>query len=150
MATAVVTTPSVTSRNLPSPFPVSRVVAAVVLLSGATLQLIEELIEPPFASDTERFAWMAQHATPHAIDVGIGLAVIPLLIASVLLLVRLARQLVVSDKTVRNHVSSVFSKLNVADRAQAIVRARESGLGTSHEGCTFRGGQPRHRPVPAK
>jgi len=33
MATAVVSTPSVTSRNLPSPFPVSRVVAAVVLVS---------------------------------------------------------------------------------------------------------------------
>jgi DNA-binding NarL/FixJ family response regulator len=41
----------------------------------------------------------------------------------------IARRLVVSDKTVRNHVSSVFSKLHVADRAQAIVRARESGLG---------------------
>jgi DNA-binding NarL/FixJ family response regulator len=46
----------------------------------------------------------------------------------------IARRLVVSDKTVRDHVSSVFSKLNVADSAQAIVRARESGLGTSHEG----------------
>ena len=43
----------------------------------------------------------------------------------------IARRLVVSDKTVRNHVSSVFSKLHVADRAQAIVRARESGLGDS-------------------
>ena len=43
----------------------------------------------------------------------------------------IARRLVVSDKTVRNHVSSVFSKLHVADRAQAIVRARESGLGGS-------------------
>jgi DNA-binding NarL/FixJ family response regulator len=43
----------------------------------------------------------------------------------------IARRLVVSDKTVRNHVSSVLSKLHVADRAQAIVRARESGLGDS-------------------
>ena len=43
----------------------------------------------------------------------------------------IARRLVVSDKTVRNHVSSVFTKLHVADRAQAIVRARESGLGGS-------------------
>jgi DNA-binding NarL/FixJ family response regulator len=43
----------------------------------------------------------------------------------------IARRLVVSDKTVRNHLSSVFSKLHVADRAQAIVRARESGLGES-------------------
>jgi DNA-binding NarL/FixJ family response regulator len=42
----------------------------------------------------------------------------------------IARRLVLSDKTVRNHVSNIFAKLQVADRAQAIVRARESGLGT--------------------
>jgi DNA-binding NarL/FixJ family response regulator len=35
---------------------------------------------------------------------------------------------VVSDKTVRNHVSNILGKLQVADRAQAIVRAREAGL----------------------
>ena len=29
-----------------------------------------------------------------------------------------------------NHVSAIFSKLQVADRAQAIIRAREAGLGT--------------------
>jgi DNA-binding NarL/FixJ family response regulator len=34
-----------------------------------------------------------------------------------------------SPKTVRNHVSNVFSKLQVRDRAEAIVRAREAGLG---------------------
>ncbi|MCO6451383.1 MAG: response regulator transcription factor [Caldilineales bacterium] len=32
-------------------------------------------------------------------------------------------------KTVRNHVSNIFSKLQVADRSQAIIRAREAGLG---------------------
>ena len=40
-----------------------------------------------------------------------------------------ARRLAVSPKTVRNHLSNVFTKLQVADRAQAIVRAREAGLG---------------------
>ncbi|MGO4430286.1 DNA-binding response regulator, partial [Streptomyces sp. MCAF7] len=29
----------------------------------------------------------------------------------------------------RNHVGSIFAKLQVRDRAQAIVRAREAGLG---------------------
>jgi DNA-binding NarL/FixJ family response regulator len=41
----------------------------------------------------------------------------------------IARALFLSQKTVRNHVSNIFTKLHVADRAQAIVRAREAGLG---------------------
>jgi DNA-binding NarL/FixJ family response regulator len=41
----------------------------------------------------------------------------------------ITRRLVVSPKTVRNHISNIFAKLQVADRAQAIVRAREAGLG---------------------
>jgi DNA-binding NarL/FixJ family response regulator len=32
-------------------------------------------------------------------------------------------------KTVGNYVSMIFTKLQVADRAQAIIRAREAGLG---------------------
>ena len=43
----------------------------------------------------------------------------------------IARQLVIAHKTVRNHVSNIFSKLQVADRAQAIIRAREAGMGRS-------------------
>lgn len=42
---------------------------------------------------------------------------------------QIAELLVVSIKTIRNHVSTIFSKLQVADRAQAVVRAREAGLG---------------------
>jgi DNA-binding NarL/FixJ family response regulator len=41
----------------------------------------------------------------------------------------IARRLVVSDKTVRNHVSNVFGKLHVADRAEAVARARDAGMG---------------------
>ncbi len=41
----------------------------------------------------------------------------------------IADQLDLSLKTVRNHVSNIFSKLQVADRSQAILRAREAGLG---------------------
>jgi DNA-binding NarL/FixJ family response regulator len=41
----------------------------------------------------------------------------------------IAIRLNVSVKTVRNHVSNIFSKLQVVDRAQAIIRAREAGLG---------------------
>ena len=42
----------------------------------------------------------------------------------------IGRQLMISAKTVRNHVSNVFAKLQVTDRAQAIIRAREAGLGS--------------------
>ncbi len=41
----------------------------------------------------------------------------------------IAERLTLSSKTVGNHISNIFSKLQVADRAQAIVRAREAGLG---------------------
>lgn len=41
----------------------------------------------------------------------------------------IAEKLVLSPKTVRNHVSNILSKLQVTDRAQAIMKARDSGLG---------------------
>ena len=43
----------------------------------------------------------------------------------------IAQRFVLSPKTVRNHVSNIFTKLQVADRAHAIVRARDAGLGRS-------------------
>lgn len=41
----------------------------------------------------------------------------------------IAQRLTISTKTVSNHISNIFNKLHVADRAQAIVRARQAGLG---------------------
>lgn len=41
----------------------------------------------------------------------------------------IAEQLILSPKTVRNYITEIFSKLQVADRAQAIIRARNAGLG---------------------
>ncbi len=40
----------------------------------------------------------------------------------------IAERLVLSPKTVRNYISEIYSKLQVADRIQAVLRARESGL----------------------
>jgi DNA-binding NarL/FixJ family response regulator len=41
----------------------------------------------------------------------------------------IAARLGLSEKTVRNNVSNVFAKLQVADRAAAVARARDAGLG---------------------
>lgn len=45
----------------------------------------------------------------------------------------IAAQLNITVKTVSNHISNIFSKLRVADRAQAIIRAREAGLGKGEQ-----------------
>lgn len=41
----------------------------------------------------------------------------------------IARELSLSPKTIANNVSNIFGKMQVADRAEAIIRAREAGLG---------------------
>lgn len=43
---------------------------------------------------------------------------------------QVAARLSLSEKTVRNHITSIFAKLEVENRAQAIVRAREAGFGS--------------------
>ena len=44
----------------------------------------------------------------------------------------ISRRFFLSPKTVRNHISNIFTKLRVADRAEAIVRARAAGLGQNN------------------
>ena len=43
----------------------------------------------------------------------------------------IAARLSLAPKTVRNHVSNIFTKLQVATRAEAIIRARDAGLGST-------------------
>lgn len=51
------------------------------------------------------------------------------LVAQGLTNAEIARRLFLSEKTVRNHVSAIFGKLDVNDRAAAVTRARDAGLG---------------------
>jgi DNA-binding NarL/FixJ family response regulator len=44
---------------------------------------------------------------------------------------QIAQHLLISQKTFINHISNIFHKLQVTDRAQAIVKARQAGLGRS-------------------
>ena len=46
----------------------------------------------------------------------------------------IAHDLMISLKTVRNHVSNIFTKLQVSDRSAAIVKAREAGFAAPSEG----------------
>jgi DNA-binding NarL/FixJ family response regulator len=46
----------------------------------------------------------------------------------------IARRLVLSDKTVRNHVSAILTKLCAATRAEVVARARDAGLGSNGAG----------------
>jgi DNA-binding NarL/FixJ family response regulator len=51
-------------------------------------------------------------------------------------------QLGLSMKTVQNHISSIFGKLQVADRAQAIVRARDAGFRPADTASLHKGSFP--------
>ena len=67
----------------------------------------------PFPSLTEREAEILELAAQGTNNAGI------------------ARRLGISDKTVRNHVSNIFMKVQVADRAELVAKARDAGIGES-------------------
>jgi DNA-binding NarL/FixJ family response regulator len=104
-----------------------RVVAAgdALLSPSITRRLIEDYARRPPAR--ERPAALAE-LTPRELEV-------LRLIARGLSNGEIARHLVVGDATVKTHVARIFAKLDVHDRAQAVVLAYESGL--VQPGTTF-------------
>jgi DNA-binding NarL/FixJ family response regulator len=98
---------------------VRMVAAGDALLSPAiTRRLIESYTRrPPPAAQPAPLAEL----TPRELDV-------LKLVARGLSNAEIARELVVGDATVKTHVARIFSKLDLHDRAQAVVLAYESGL----------------------
>lgn len=98
----------------------------------------EAIFSPSIAERMLHF-FAVQPAVPHeTVQVSLDPALAALtererevleLIASGLTNSAIAERLVISPKTVRNYITEIFSKLQVADRAQAIIRARDAGLG---------------------
>jgi DNA-binding NarL/FixJ family response regulator len=103
-----------------------RVVAAgeALLAPAITRRLIEDFARRPRPS--ARPAELAE-LTPRELEV-------LLLIARGSSNTDIARELVLSGATVKTHVARIFSKLDVHDRAQAVVLAYESGLVTPGDG----------------
>jgi DNA-binding CsgD family transcriptional regulator len=89
----------------------------------------EAIFGPAVAQRMLRFFTPAPVADPFPQLTGREREVLGLL-AAALSNATIASRLGLSPKTVANHISSIFNKLQVADRAQAILRARDAGLGT--------------------
>src|SRR5665213_1288464 len=123
-----------------SVFAAMRAGARGYLLKGAEQQEIERAIRAAAAGEAIFGPQIAQRVVAHfASGAGSTAAAFPSLTErerEVLEMVAagkgnatIAHELMISLKTVRNHVSNVFTKLQVSERAQAIVKAREAGLG---------------------
>jgi DNA-binding NarL/FixJ family response regulator len=93
---------------------------------GIAERLIHYFASPPATSAGTR---SAATGTPVFPDLTEREREVLALIAQGLTNSAIAERLVLSSKTVRNYITEIFSKLQVADRAQAIIRARNAGLG---------------------
>jgi DNA-binding NarL/FixJ family response regulator len=90
------------------------------LLPAITAKVIAEFSKIP-RSTPNRASEMADALSPREME-------ILLLVASGDSNKEIAEKLVISEGTVKNHLSSILSKLNARDRLQAVIRARELGL----------------------
>lgn len=90
------------------------------LLPAITAKVIAEFSKIP-RSAPNRASEMVDALSPRELE-------ILLLVASGDSNKEIAEKLVISEGTVKNHLSSILSKLNARDRLQAVIRARELGL----------------------
>lgn len=122
-------------RRLAAMIPNARLVA---LESRNHILLESEPAWPRFVDELRRFL-PSNRAIPMTVQAGsaaVGVAALSAREREVLGLVargfdnhEIAARLFISEKTVRNHINSIFSKLDVKTRAQAILRALDAGFG---------------------
>ncbi len=89
----------------------------------------EAIFSPGIAERLIHYFATPAAAAPHFPDLTDREREVLALIAQGLTNSAIAERLALSPKTIRNYITEIFSKLQVADRAQAIVRARDAGLG---------------------
>jgi DNA-binding NarL/FixJ family response regulator len=90
----------------------------------------EAIFGPPIAKRLMQFFATAQPAVPARLfpELTDREREILALIAQRFANPEIAERLTLSQKTVRNHVSNIFAKMQVTDRAQAILKARDAGI----------------------
>lgn len=118
------------------PFEEGRLLASLIpgarfvpLRSQNHVLLADEPAWPHFLAEVREFLGTGEPAPPPFPDLTPREIEVLDLIAQGLDNTEIAARLVVSSSTVRNHITSIFSKLGVSTRAQAIIRARDAGLG---------------------
>ena len=84
----------------------ARLVAQFSRLSESAPRWAQELVEPLSAREMDVLRWMATGSTNREIS----------------------EKLVLSEGTVKNHVTSIYAKLGVSDRTRAVIKARDLGL----------------------
>jgi DNA-binding NarL/FixJ family response regulator len=116
------------ARNLAALIPDAQFVS---LESKNHILLEDETAWPRFLAEVRRFLGVkVEHVSlPNVGDLTERECELLELIAQGLSNDQIAQQLVISPKTVRNHITSIFSKIQVTSRAQAIVQARQAGFG---------------------
>lgn len=124
-----------------SVFAAMRAGARGYLLKGADRQVVQRAIQavgngeaifsPAIAKKLIQYFSSSRPQTPHQAfpELSNREREVLELIASGRTNAEIAAQLYLSPKTIRNHVSNVFHKLQVVDRVQAIILARDAGLG---------------------